>query len=143
MRQIERGWLAARNAGCGKDVGCLQAFESAQLAWLRAAAPLPTGLPTRPGACQMAAVAKIVSRLEGMADSGSAVEETGGGYQVSYDMIAAISRAHAGDAALVCLVSLPSGCPPNDDRGKIYAVADLRTLGAWSLPDAEHMCGGA
>lgn len=44
---------------------------------------------------------------------------------------------------MVCLAVLPEDCPPGDDRGKVYASADLRTLMAWASPDAEHLCGGA
>jgi uncharacterized protein len=144
VRELERGWLAARNAGCGKDVACLKRFTAAQIAWLESAALRPpSALPTRVGACALSSIKLVGSRLEGMPDSGSAVEETDGGYQVSYDVEAPIQASQAGDPALVCLVSIPSHCPPGDDRGRFYAVANLRTLGAWSDPDAEHMCGGA
>jgi uncharacterized protein len=144
VRQLERGWLAARNAGCGKDVACLTRFTAAQLAWLRSAALRPPStLPTREGACALTQIRLVGSRLEGAPDSGSAVEETDGGYQVSYDVEPPIQASRPGDAALVCLVSVPRHCPPHDDRGRVYAVANLRTLGAWSDPDAEHMCGGA
>ncbi len=57
--------------------------------------------------------------------------------------MAGVERSRVGDPAIVCLASLPQDCPKGDERGKVYASADLRTLLAWSLPDAEHMCGGA
>jgi hypothetical protein len=41
------------------------------------------------------------------------------------------------------LVSIPKGCPKGDHRGKIYKATNLRTHGQWTLPDAEHSCGGA
>jgi len=78
-----------------------------------------------------------------MPDSGSAVTFANGLYQVSYDEMAAIHRAHRGDPVLICLVSLPTDCPKGDDRGKIYKTTDLRTHRSWTLPDAEHSCGGA
>ncbi len=144
VRQIERGWLAARNAGCGRDVGCISSFTAAELAWLQSAARrLPNALPTHEGACGLATIRQIGSRLEGAPDSGSAVAESDGAYQVSYDTIPAIQASQIGDAALVCLVSIPRHCAPHDNRGRVYAVANLRTLAAWSAPDAEHMCGGA
>lgn len=148
VRQIERAWLAARNAGCGHDVGCLTAFTNAQLAWLRGAHPLPGALPKTPGHCALTAVKEVANRLEDgaghfVAGSGSAVDETNGGAQVSYEQIPAVDEARTGDAVVLCLVSLPQNCPPGDDRGKVYAGGDLRTLKAWSLGDAEHYCGGA
>ena len=142
-RQIERGWLVARNDGCGHDVGCLTMFTRAQLAWLQGVAQLPGTMPTRPGVCSLTAVKEVTSRLEGMPDSGSAIEESNGGYQVSYQVEPGITTARAGDPVLLCLVSLPQDCPPGDDRGKDYAGADLRTLKGWNLGDSEHMCGGA
>jgi hypothetical protein len=38
---------------------------------------------------------------------------------------------------------LPTNCPPGDHRGKLYTTTNLRTEEAWTLPDAEHGCGGA
>jgi len=78
-----------------------------------------------------------------VAGSGSAVSFANGGYQVSYDEVAAVNRAKKGDSVLMCLISLPEDCPPGDDRGKVYTVTDMRTVESWTLPDAEHHCGGA
>jgi hypothetical protein len=66
-----------------------------------------------------------------------------GGYQVSYDEVQAIDQAQVGDPVVLCLVRLPQNCPPGDERGKVYATVDLRTLLFWVLPDSEHSCGGA
>jgi uncharacterized protein len=148
VRQIQRAWLAARAAGCGHNVACLSAFTTHQLAWLHSAGSLPATLPTTPGYCALTKVKVVANRLEEgpgrpVAGSGSDIEETNGGNQVSYDQIPAVDASRAGDAVVLCLVNLPHDCPPGDDRGKVYAGADLRTLRAWSLPDAEHMCGGA
>ncbi|HJW39842.1 MAG TPA: hypothetical protein VJ476_01290, partial [Rhizomicrobium sp.] len=54
-----------------------------------------------------------------------------------------VHRSHVGDPVLMCLVFIPSDCPKGDDRGKVYTTTDLRTLQSWTLPDAEHSCGGA
>jgi len=144
LRQIQRGWLAARNAGCGADRACLANFMNAELAWFASGASRPTDrTPLNPGVCGVSTLTDIGSRLEGMPDSGSDVSEDDGATQVSYDTLPAVSRSRKGDPVLVCLVSLPTNCPAGDDRGKIYAVANLRTLGAWSAPDSEHSCGGA
>jgi hypothetical protein len=114
-----------------------------ELGWLRSGLRLSPALPTRVGVCSLSTVTQVATRLDGVAGSGSDLREANGAAQVSYEQIPAADAARRGDAALVCLVGLPSDCPPGDDRGKTYAVADLRTLGAWSAPDSEHMCGGA
>jgi uncharacterized protein len=143
VKQVERGWLALRNVACGRDAGCLATLSSAQLAWLRSGAPRPSGaIPTRIGACSLTSLSQVGTRL-GTPGSGSAVSEANGASQVSYDQVRAIDASRPGDPALVCLVSVPRDCPPGDDRGKIYGVANLRTLGAWAQPDSEHSCGGA
>jgi uncharacterized protein len=144
LRQIQRGWLAARNTGCGADRVCLANFMNAELAWFASGVSRPTDrLPVNPGVCGLSNISDVGTRLEGTPGSGSAVSEGDGADQVSYDTVAAIDRSRRGDPVLVCLVSLPTNCPAGDDRGKIYAVANLRTLGAWSAPDSEHSCGGA
>jgi uncharacterized protein len=149
VRQIQRAWLAARNA-CDGHTACLSPLMSTQLAWLRSGAPrLRSALPTRVGACALTSVKRVTLRLEDsatnepIAGSGSAVAETDGGYQVSYDTLPAVDASRHGDPVLVCLTSIPHPCPPGDTRGREYAVANLRTFGAWWAPDAEHMCGGA
>ena len=43
----------------------------------------------------------------------------------------------------VNLTKLSDGCPPGDDRGKVYRATDLRTHASWEASDSEHMCGGA
>ena len=108
----------------------------------------PVRLPTRVGACAMTTIRSVSSRLEDGAgravpDSGSAVTLANGVYGVSYDRIPAIDRSRRGDRALMCLVRLPMHCPPGDTRGRWYTTTNLRTLASWTLPDAEHMCGGA
>jgi uncharacterized protein len=144
LRQIERGWILVRNVGCGHSVGCLASVTRWQLAFLRSgAAQPPAALPRAVGACSLTRIAQVGTRLDGAPGSGSAVNEVNQAYQVSYDQIPAIDRSRPGDPALVCLISLPQHCPPGDDRGRIYGVANLRTLGAWAEPDSEHSCGGA
>jgi uncharacterized protein YecT (DUF1311 family) len=143
IRQIQRGWLKARNVGCGKDRTCLLRLMTYELGWLRSGGRPAAALPKSIGVCSLTTVTQVTTRLDGIAGSGSDVREANGAAEVSYDQIPASDASRRGDPALVCLVGLPSDCPPGDDRGKTYAVADLRTLGAWSAPDSEHMCGGA
>jgi hypothetical protein len=100
-------------------------------------------LPARIGACSVTTVKQVESRLEGMPDSGSAIAYDNGGYQVSYDMIAAIQASRGGDEVKLCLTYIPHPCPPGDIRGRVYRATNLRTGGHWSAPDAEHACGGA
>ncbi|MBV8889443.1 MAG: hypothetical protein JO305_07220 [Alphaproteobacteria bacterium] len=106
-------------------------------------------LPTRVGQCTQTTIARIGFRLSdattGRSDpsSGSAVNFANGGYQVSYDTVPPIAHSRAGDPVSMCLVSIPEGCPPGDNRGREYKTTNLRTRESWTLPDSEHSCGGA
>jgi len=100
-------------------------------------------LPTQVGQCTQTTIARIEYRLQGMPQSGSAVSFANRGYQVSYDTVPAIVHSRAGDPVRMCLVKVPRGCPPGDSRGREYTTTNLRTHESWTLPDAEHSCGGA
>lgn len=107
-----------------------------------------TALPGRVGSCAVVLVKRITTRLEDndgteIAGSGSAIEYTNGGYQVSYDTIDGIEHSRAGDRVQLCLTEIPQHCPPGDNRGRVYHAMNLRTHEEWSAPDAEHSCGGA
>jgi hypothetical protein len=110
---------------------------------------LAAGLPVRIGQCSTTTVEQVETRLvdgstnQPMPGSGSAIEFANGGYQVSYDQVPAVDRSRPGDPVSMCLVSVPRHCPPGDDRGRMYKTTNLRTRGSWTLPDAEHECGGA
>jgi hypothetical protein len=110
---------------------------------------LANGLPRHVGQCRLTKVKEIEARLmDGVTDqpilgSGSVIEFANGGYQVSYQLEKAVDRSRSGDRVKMCLVSIPKGCPPGDDRGRMYRTTNLRTHGSWTLPDSEHMCGGA
>lgn len=105
--------------------------------------------PARVGTCAYTFVRAVTQRLEDgrthrvIPNSGSAVEFGNGVYQVSYDQVPAVNNSRRGDHVFICLIKLPENCPPGDDRGKIYTATNLRTLESWTLPDAQHMCGGA
>jgi hypothetical protein len=107
------------------------------------------GLPRHEGACATTTIARLEHRLRSgtdgafVQDSGSAVVFANGGYQVSYEELEAIHDARTGDKVLICLVRIPHGCPAGDPRGRWYTTTDLRTMESWTLPDAEHGCGGA
>ena len=101
------------------------------------------GLPRRVGQCVETKVKSVENRLENAPGSGSAITFVNGGSQVSYDQVPEVDATRAGDQVTMCLVSVPQGCPPNDHRGKRYRTTNKRTGQSWTLPDAEHMCGGA
>jgi len=128
------------------------------LAALAAVAPMllaspahaaPSALPKRVGQCVITTIKDVTTRLEDgqthqpLAGSGSAVDFANGGYQVSYDQVPEVDESRAGDKVKMCLVSIPEDCPPGDTRGRVYRTTNLRTHKSWTLPDAEHMCGGA
>jgi hypothetical protein len=106
------------------------------------------GMPHVPGTCSFTRIKQVTNRLEDGAghpvpDSGSAVILENGVYGVSYDTVPEVQHSRRGDRVLTCLVKLPTNCPRGDDRGKLYTTTNLRTEESWTLPDAEHMCGGA
>lgn len=100
-------------------------------------------LPDQVGHCASTTVASVETRLKDTPGSGSAVNFANGGFQVSYDQVPQIEASRTGDRAVMCLVKLPENCPPGDNRGKIYATVNLRTLELWVEPDSSHECGGA
>ncbi|WP_174285872.1 hypothetical protein [Sphingomonas bacterium] len=105
--------------------------------------------PATFGACAFTTVKAVEQRLEDGAtgrpvpNSGSQVELADGVMGVSYDQVPAIAGSRRGDHAMVCLVDIPRHCPRSDGRGRWYTTTNLRTLESWTLPDAEHQCGGA
>ena len=124
-------------------------FPVAAAAFGLTSAALAADMPAHVGQCTMTTVKKVETRLmdgatgRPMLGSGSAIEFANGGYQVAYDQIAAVDRSRPGDPVRICLVSIPHHCPPGDNRGRTYKTDNLRTRGSWTLPDSEHMCGGA
>jgi hypothetical protein len=102
-------------------------------------------IPTKLLSCGGSVITQITGRLEGDTNfsTGTEVVYRNGTGGVSYDKVDAIVHSRVGDHVLVCLVWVPKNCPPGDNRGKTYTVTNLRTLESWTLPDAEHMCGGA
>ena len=99
--------------------------------------------PTRIGQCVGTRVKEVGTRLENTPGSGSLVTFTNGGVQVSYEQVREVDESRPGDRVSMCLVSIPKDCPPGDDRGRTYKATNKRTGQSWTLPDSEHMCGGA
>ena len=171
-RKIAVESLAARRA-CGTNPLCIldqQVRALEEYADLGATVPVPpwvgdyryqifntrhglraAELPRRVGQCTTTEIRRIATRFGGalkqpeseLDQSGSAVNYADQGYQVSYNFIQALADSRIGDKVLLCLASIPKNCPPNDSRGRIYSATNLRTLGSWLLPDAQHACGGA
>ena len=118
-------------------------------AMLVAAPALAENMPKHVGECVETKVQKIGSRLEDgstgkpMPGTGSTVDFANGGYQVSYDQVSEVDKSLRGDSVKICLVSIPKHCPPGDKRGRVYKTTNLRSHESWTLPDAEHSCGGA
>src|SRR4051794_1814442 len=110
-------------------------------------APESSSLPAKPGQCVTTQVASVTSRLEGEPpgafESGTAINFSNGGHQVSNERESALIASKRGDRVIMCLTAIPRGCPPGDDRGRYYTVTNLRTRSSWSLPDSQHLCGGA
>ena len=107
-----------------------------------------TAIPTRVGTCAFTRVTAVHQRLVGenhreIPASGSSVELANGVYGVSYEQVAAVQASRRGDRVITCLVIIPQGCPPGDNRGRVYTTTNLRTRDSWTLQDSQHSCGGA
>lgn len=100
-------------------------------------------LPDRVGACSDTAVMRVGPRLSSDPRSGSGILYDNGGTQVSYEVVAPLLRSRKGDRVRLCLVSIPTGCPAGDARGRVYRATNIRTNGSWTAPDSQHTCGGA
>lgn len=163
-RDAAKETLKARRS-CGTDRLCIldqQVKAIEEYSDLGSKVPVPPwvgtyrvdlfkSLPNLVGQCTITKIASISTRFgdplnpptEELDSSGSAVSFANEGYQVSYSYIQALADSHIGDDVLLCLVSLPKNCPPDDERGKFYSATNMKTKGSWLLPDSQHMCGGA
>ncbi|MEO9168336.1 MAG: hypothetical protein ABI230_08035 [Aestuariivirga sp.] len=75
-------------------------------------------------------------------DSGDEINASNGTHGVDYDRVPVLEKSKLGDTVLLCLKSIPTHCPINDDRGYFWTWKNLRTGGIWGLTDSQHMCGG-
>ena len=170
-RTIGKGLLSDRNA-CGDDEACIAAVEVNALEtygdivpWTESYVEALIGekaqdfagsvshrlnqpIPQQVGACAMTHISELTTRfgdpLDGADPSaGAAIAFANRGGQVSYDMVDALYDTKVGDPVVMCLTSIPRDCPKGDDRGRFYYTLNARTGGVWSLPDSQHMCGGA
>jgi len=158
--------LRARHA-CGGNSFCIFQIQSEEMPlfttlgisveppkWLAASVPSYDALKRmlKVGECTAATVQEVSYRLCSpdesnvcipSAGSGSSITLSNGIYGVDYEAVPQVHASEIGDPVIACLASVPSDCPPGDDRGYVWSVRNLRTGGKWQLPDAEHMCGGA
>ncbi len=116
------------------------------------AAPAPVENPNPdpeiPFQCSDTRIATIGTRLtEGdgtpVPDSGSVIVLNNGIQLVDYVTPETVAREKPGDRVQVCLVWVPTDCPPGDDRGKTYRVYDYKQRRSYVMIDSGHMCGGA
>jgi hypothetical protein len=107
------------------------------------AASRAESVPKKVGQCVITKVSEIGTRLEGVPGSGTSITFSNGIYLVSYDNVPQAVASRPGDSVRMCLKSIPEDCPPGDERGKVYAVTNLRTKKKFTLPDSQHQCGGA
>lgn len=135
LERNQKAWLKSRNQ-CGRDKACIEQGYRKRIQEL-------TSTPLRVSECVQTKIAEFGFRLEGELNSGSRIRYANDIYGVSYDIVSPIHRSRVGDVVLLCLVSVPDDCPEGDDRGKVYSAINLRTREGWSLPDSQHMCGGA
>ena len=77
-------------------------------------------------------------RLENYNDTGSRIVFSNGVNQLSHEQLPAVDESRVGDPVLFCLVAAPRPCPD----GKFYKTTNLRSRKSWTLPDAQHDCGG-
>jgi hypothetical protein len=95
------------------------------------------------GQCFATKVHDTGFRLEGIPDSGTAVTFEDGHSMVDYSVSRTASRWRPGDPVKLCVVSLPTDCPKDDNRGVRYKATNIRAKNAWTAADSEHECGGA
>jgi uncharacterized protein len=144
----QRAWLQRRNA-C-RDSKCVEAAYEARSSeldkiWDGRDRYLKRNV-SRVGECEKTTVEWIGPRLQegqGEEPDGTSIRFADAVRQVSYDRELEVLSSRVGDPARVCLIKIPKGCPPDDNRGRVYRVTNLRTGKQWALPDSSHECGGA
>lgn len=100
-------------------------------------------LPRKIGECVQTTVTSVGTRLKDTPGSGSFINFANGEMEVSYDTIPGIEHSKSGDPIRLCLIEIPRGCPPGDDRGRTYTATNLCTGDSWTEGNSSHTCGGA
>lgn len=144
----QRAWIQHRNSCPGSrcvETAYEQRSRELDKIW-NAREQVLTRNVSRVGQCEQTTVESIGPRLQeiqGEAPDGTSIRFADAVHQVSYDREPAVLASRVGDPARVCLIEIPKGCPPGDNRGRVYRVTNLRTHKMWELPDSSHECGGA
>ena len=116
-----------------------------------------TTLPTPIAECSETEIAGKFFRLWDINDPEIPVEEDAIGKEIVLkltdgmflytdqigDRFLASANFSVGNPVQLCLVSLPTDCPPGDERGKEYSLLDRRTGFSGVYVDSWHLCGGA
>ena len=133
----EGGWVAVSFLEFGDahpELGVLPIVEN----------PSP---PTTQPTCEETTVREVGARLtsEGKPVWGSGVSIVfeNGVYLTSYDNLLVVENQRPGDKVRLCLLEVPVGCPPGDDRGWKYSVYDYTQNETYVMFNSQHMCGGA
>lgn len=141
----QRQWLAERNRQCGLEAqnDCAKRMTEAKA--LELDRQWTARFMPHTGDCFSTAVKEVGTRLEDDPDqtSGASISYEDGHYQVDYDSSPKTLGFNNGDPVQLCVVSLPTNCPPGDHRGIEYKAVDLATQRSWAAADSEHGCGGA
>jgi uncharacterized protein YecT (DUF1311 family) len=146
----QKSWLKGRN-GCKEDTECLRYAYQARLKSLR--------LPAKLNACAEMTLVNKLTRFEGAkpGDAGGEVfVEVNSGIGFFIEAIAGLPKGEdpdkymfhtqdfkEGDPLTVCLIKIPTGCPPGDNRGRAYSITNSRNKKSFSGYPDWHSCGGA
>jgi len=107
-------------------------------------------LPATVGECADTTITSITDRFgadltpsKKGSEKGTFIRFSNSGVQVSLAKERSIVRSQVFDKVNMCLVDVPKGCPPGDNRGRVYKTTNLRTGESWSLPNDVRGCSGA
>lgn len=107
-------------------------------------------LPSKVGECADTTITSITDRFGADltpsrkgSEKGTFIRFSNSGVQVSLVKEGAVVRSQVFDKVNMCLVEIPKGCQPGDNRGRLYKTTNLRTKESWSLANDIKSCGGA
>jgi hypothetical protein len=102
-------------------------------------------MPEQIGQCIDNIVEEVAPRLsdDKNFENGVSIMFGNGAFQISFDRVQAVIDSQESDPVSICLTQLPKGCPPGDDRGKVYKTTNKRTGQSWEMANDTHTCGGA
>ncbi|WP_421692691.1 lysozyme inhibitor LprI family protein [Aestuariivirga sp.] len=104
--------------------------------------------PTKPAECRKTHMMDITTRFGNPltpdnTDQGISITYDNGSFVYSYERGHAFDGIISGQAAVLCLITVPYDCPAGDVRGRVYYTLNLATKRSWVSSDTEHGCGGA